>query len=63
MQLSVLLIYLQRMTVTNPFIWQGICDVYLAYTGSHYMLLGTGHKVKGGWAGKNRGWVTIFEHG
>jgi hypothetical protein len=27
--------------------------------------LGTSHKVKGGrgWAGKNRGWVTVFEHG
>ena len=21
----------------------------------------SGHKVKGGWAGKNRGWVTVFE--
>jgi hypothetical protein len=27
------------MTVTNPFLWQGMHNVYLAYTGSHYMLL------------------------
>ena len=24
--------------------------------------MGTGHKVQGGWAGKIRGWVTVFMH-